>query len=249
MNENLIFINEQIVECETYLFITRDSNLQREACEHLELLYAQARALKIQAIAEADEPQANILLGFECVITAVRDEICMWLYLKNGEPEKAWDRLVGAQSAIAAAARSDRGFAHLSRKAAHLEAIEQTIFPPQVFVSSGFIVERQTCSICGEEYGECDHLAGLPYMGEFCGIVASGLTVDHSAVVKNPADKRCRITSFRVKNGVRNRMTWKVEPASQDAEQFDDENTMTTTAILCVASGPRPWPRPWIADA
>jgi hypothetical protein len=108
--------------------------------------------------------------------------------------------------------------------AQRLEDIETLIFPPQVFVSTGCIVKHQTCSICGSEYGECEHLAGRPYFGEFCAIVAGDLEVNHVAIVKNAADKGCRITHFSVAGGERNRMTWKVEPTRHESNEPNPEN-------------------------
>jgi hypothetical protein len=147
----------------------------------------------------------------------------MWLLLKEGEPDKAWESLVRAQMLAASAARAHAGFAHLERHAQHLEDIERLIFPPQVFVSTGSIVKRQTCSICGSEYGECEHLAGRPYFGEVCAIVAGDLEINHAAVVKNPADKGCRITHFSVAGGERNRMTWKIEPTRHESNERNPE--------------------------
>lgn len=107
---------------------------------------------------------------------------------------------------------SASGFAHLSEHNKKLEAIEELVFPPQVFISSGMIVGKQECSICGAEYGDCNHLVGKPYMGRFCYIIAKDLSLDHVSIVEHPADKRCRVQHFDVEGGTRNRMTWKIEP-------------------------------------
>jgi len=204
--------NEKIKEAEVFLSITRDSNLQREAIDSLQQLQIAVDAEKDIAIKHGDEDYANLLLGCECVTAALIAELKMWLFLKEENPDAAWDELVRAQMASWDAVRAHQGFAHLSNQFKKLEAIEKIVFPPQVFVSSGMIVKKQECSICGGEYGECDHLAGKPYMGRFCYIIARDLSVDHVAIVEQPADKRCRIEHFDVEGGMRNRMTWKIKP-------------------------------------
>lgn len=203
--------NEQVKEAEVFLSIARDSSLQQQAIEKLLALRTSIAAKKDNAISGGNEDYANLLLGCECVTTALIAELKMWLSLKQDKPDAAWDELVTAQMASVDAVRSHLEFAHLSEHNKRLEAIEKLVFPPQVFISSGMIVEKQECSICGEEYGVCDHLVCKPYMGRLCHIIARDLSLDHVAIVEHPADKRCRVQHFDVEGGSRNRMTWKIE--------------------------------------
>ena len=216
MNESLPpFVqsfNQTIRDAEVFISIVRASELQREACDRLETLLKAIAVEKSNAITASDEDYANLLLGCECVGSGILAEIQMWLELKNENPDRAWDRLIDAQSAYTSALRAHRGFQHLDDACHRLEVIEKLIFPPQVFVSSGFIVHVQECSICGQEYEDCVHLVGKPYMGKFCYIIVRDLEVDHVSIVDHPADKRCRVTSFGTDGGNRNRMTWRVQP-------------------------------------
>jgi hypothetical protein len=211
--------NSLVKDCEAFLSIARDSELQQETCGKLEDSLVDIKREKSAAISNANEDLANLLLGCECVANSLLHEIKMWLALKHEEPEKAWDLLVTAQMETIDAARSHEGFSHLEHHNKRLEAIEQLVFPPQVFISSGMIVHRQECSICGGDYDECEHLIGKPYMGEFCYIIARDLEVDHVAIVESAADKRCRVTHFDVEGGRRNRMTWKVEKVDNNPKQ------------------------------
>lgn len=204
--------NEQIKEAEVFLSIARDSDLQQQAVEKLIAVGSSIVEEKERAIKDGIQDYANLLLGCECVTSALIAELKMWLLLKEGKPDAAWDELVTAQMASVDAVRAHPGFSHLSEHNRRLEAIEALVFPPQVFISSGMIVGKQECSICGEEYGDCDHLVGKPYMGKFCYIIAKDLSLDHVAIVEHPADKRCRVQHFNVDGGSRNRMTWKIEP-------------------------------------
>lgn len=204
--------NDQIKEAEVFLSIARDSTLQRQAVEKLQVLATSVAAEKDGAIKNSNEDYANLLLGCECVAAALIAELRMWLLLKEGKPDAAWDELINAQMVSIDAIRAHPGFAHLSEHNRKLEAIEELVFPSQVFISSGMIAGKQECSICGEEYGDCDHLVGKPYMGKFCNIIARDLSLDHVAIVEHPADKRCRVLHFDVDGGTRNRMSWKIEP-------------------------------------
>ncbi len=235
-SEKIPHFNSIIEECEVFTSITRDSELQREACARLDGLLSELRTEKQDAITEKDEDFANLLLGFECVANCLRAEITMWLLLKSEKPDEAWDNLVTAQMAAAGAVRAHQGFAHLLYKNEQLEAIEKLVFPPQVFISAGLIVRRQECSICGEEYGECAHLAGKPYWGEFCCIIARDLEADHVAIVENPADKRCRVQGFGIDGGWRNRMTWKIAPQNPDKSETQAETQEPSGALIAKAT-------------
>lgn len=204
--------NAIVKESEVFLSIARDSTLQQEAVEKLLAFGVSVASEKAAAIDQGNEDYANLLLGCECVSSALVAELRMWLLLKEGKPDAAWDELITAQMASVDAVRAHPGFAHLSEHNKKLEAIEELVFPPQVFISSGMIVGKQECSICGAEYGDCNHLVGKPYMGRFCYIIAKDLSLDHVSIVEHPADKRCRVQHFDVEGGTRNRMTWKIEP-------------------------------------
>jgi hypothetical protein len=207
----LTSFNERIKEVEVFLSIVRASELQEAACKKLGELLKEIAAEKVMAIKDKNEDYANLLLGCECVAHALIAELRMWLLLKEEKPDAAWDQLVDAQMSSVSASQAHDGFLHLEQHYKKLLAIEHLVFPPQVFVSSGFIVRHQECSICGAEYGECQHLVGKPYMGKFCHIIARDIELDHVSIVEHPADKRCRVQQFDAEGGTRNRMTWRVE--------------------------------------
>ena len=214
--------NSVIEDAEVFRGIARCSELQRNAVDSLIALLAEVGDLKNKAVARGDEDTANLLLGYESATTSLISEIKMWILLKQERPDEAWDELVSAQMSSLDAARSHKGFEHAVHHYQRLVVVEQVVFPPQVFVSAGMIVRSQECSICGNEYEDCEHVIGRPYMGAMCHIIARELDVDHVAIVKNPSDKRCRIREFEVEGGVRNKMTWRVE--RRDSEGRVDES-------------------------
>jgi hypothetical protein len=226
--------NTIVDECATVRYITRDSGLQKEACTKLQDPLVQIKAEKEFAKASGDEDYANLLLGCECVADALISEISMWVLLKQGRPDEAWDALVAAQSNLTSAMKAHEGFARLDDNIRRLDAIERLVFPPQLFLSSGMIVKSQICSICGEEYEDCEHVNGRPYMGKFCIVSLIPSAVDHVAIVDKPANKRCRILKFSTEGGYRNRMTWVVEP--RDNTGKEPSKSLTVEGILAIST-------------
>ena len=208
--------NEVIRDAEIFASMARAKELQTEACQKLTGLLDDVSDEKKSAIQAENADYANLLLGCECVAGGILAEITMLIQLKNDDSENAWDSLIDAQSSYASAIRAHRGFQHLTDACNRLDVLEQLFFPPQVFVSSGFIVNTQECSICGSDNDECEHLVLKPYMGRFCVIIARDVMVDHVSIVDHPADKRCRVRQFGVEGGYRNKMTWRVEPAQPE---------------------------------
>lgn len=234
INEKLINdLNSFIEEQQIFNYITRDTELQKEACIKLSAFSERLAALKSTVLLEGDENAANLILGFECVTQFLRSQITMWILLKAEQPDEAWSHLINAQRAAGDAVRAHPGFTHLKHHVERLHAIEELVFPPQVFTSMGIIVRRRTCSICGEEYGECTHLVGKPYQGEICHTFITEIErIDHLAIVDNPANKNCRLVEFDVPEGTKNRMTWKVEPSSQKNGAQQSDAGIKAKAIL-----------------
>lgn len=204
-------INKAIRECESLLFITRCSDLQRRALDSIRRESEAVTKAKAAAIKEEDEEYANALLGLQCVIAALTLELRMYLALKDEDPDEAWDHLVGAQNALAAATRAHEGFQHCRIRWKRLQTIEEIVFPSQVYTSVGTVVHKLECSICREDYEQCEHLSGLPYMGEMCSTIVTSAELDHVSLVEEPADKRCRITTVGLEGIQRNWMTLREE--------------------------------------
>ena len=210
-------LNKRVEETQPLLYITRDVKLQQGAIESLTQFAVEVAEEKAIAIKSNQEEYANILLGCECIIGALQAELSMWVLLKQEEPDKAWDQLIAAQAACMAAARAHDGFGGASRQLwRRLDRFEYLIFPPQTFMSSGLILEELHCSICEEDYEDCSHIRGQPYMGRFCRIVITKAKIAHVSLVDSPKDKRCRVLLVGVEGGMRNQMTWLIGEADSD---------------------------------
>ena len=102
---------------------------------------------------------------------------------------------------------------HLDSYLEHLDALEHHMFPAQMFFSPGMIIREARCSICGQEYGECDHLAGKPYMGELCTREIVHVDLEEVSLVTNPANKHARGIIISDKDGIhRDFLTWRLAP-------------------------------------
>ena len=75
-------LNEHIQEVEVYNFMTRDSDLQRDACDKIDALIARLTGLKRNAITIRDENMANTFLGSKCVARYLKASITMWISAK-----------------------------------------------------------------------------------------------------------------------------------------------------------------------
>ena len=85
------------------------------------------------------------------------------------------------------------------------------MFPNHGFASIGAIVKKSECSICGQEYGECDHLKGKPYMGRICYEYVTECELEEISLVPNPGIKHCRIISITDEEGItRDTLTWQI---------------------------------------
>lgn len=196
-------------DAEALCFITRAVELQREVLGRVDGELAALGQDKAAAQASGDDNAANYFLALECLFAALAHELRMWVFLKEDEPERAWDELVFAQNALAAAPRAHEVGDIALVRVPWLADVERVVFPPQVFVSAGFTSVAR-CSICGDVYGKCDHLVGRAYSGRFCSLVHGQVGATEVSFVETPADKRCRVREFSDDGGFRNRMTWRL---------------------------------------
>ncbi|MCI0485917.1 MAG: hypothetical protein L0229_04875 [Blastocatellia bacterium] len=214
MNENVqVFVeqfNESTIDCQKFCFMARGKEFQEEAVQKLVALKQQASDLKAELIASCDEQSANLLLSLEEAIEALCYELRMWIALKEDDPNSAWDCLISAQSAMLTAIQSHSAVSHLEGYVQRLHFLEKILFPPQTFLSPGIVIEESKCSICGEEYGECDHLKGKPYMGRICAKEITKAKIRECSLVEEPANRHARILRFTDGGITRDVMTWRI---------------------------------------
>ncbi len=213
-----IEFSEAANDLQKFCFITRAKELQVEACDKLEELKEKAGKLKQEAISREDEDSANAMLSIEEMIIALMSELRMWIALKDDDADSAWNHLVSAQYAARTAMQAHSVSKHLEGYVNHLDILEHVLFPPQGFFSPSLIVEHSKCSICGQEYGECEHIVGRAYMGKICTLIIEEVKeLKEISLVTEPANKRARVISITDDDGIlRNVMTWRAVPDNAD---------------------------------
>jgi hypothetical protein len=201
-----------VEDLDPLLFVARDGGLQRAMVPRIRELMERMDRERTVAAAGEEERVANILLGLRSLAFAAVNELECYILLKADDPNKAWDRLIDAQMGIESAMRADPSFAYLEAKGHRMREMEFYLFPPQSFMSVGLLVARQECSICRDDYDKCDHIKGRPYRGQFCSVILKEVTPDHVALVDDPANRHCRVVTYSVPGGRRDKMTWVVTP-------------------------------------
>ncbi len=208
-------------------FITRGKELQIAARDAFALMKAKAGQLKKQAVANEYEDAANALLSFEEVAEAFINELNMWIALKEEKYAEAWDFLVETQMAAASVMQAHHIADHLEGYITRLSAVEEIIFPNHGFLSIGGIVRKAECSICGQEYGTCDHLVGKPYMGELCCRNIIEYELEEASLVTHPANKHCRVLRFTENGQMVDAFTLQAvpgEPSTEDSGPSEEDN-------------------------
>lgn len=198
-------------ESTMFCFAARGKEFQIEACQKLDALKQKANALKEQMISLQDGDSANSMLSFEKLIEALINELKMWISLKEDNPNAAWDFLARAQSAARIAMQAHDVANDSTSYIEHLHDLERILFPSQIFLSAGMIVDGSTCSICGKEYGECEHIKGKAYMGKICGRrITTIKEFREVSIVEIPSNKHCRLSAVADKDEIeRDCLTWR----------------------------------------
>lgn len=207
-----IFNNEltnKLSECMRFCFLSRGKEFQLRKLEELEKIKKESLNLKNEAIAIEDEDSANAMLSSEQIINSIMNELKMWIAFKDDNPNAAWDHLISAEMSAINAIRAHPIAAHWEKNAARLNDLERLLFPPMMFFSPGMIIKYSECSICGKEYGECNHVRGRAYMGRFCSRILKDFEVKEVSLVSEPASKHHRITAIIDKDVTRDFLTWK----------------------------------------
>ncbi len=205
--------NSTIDEALKFNYLVRDSELQLEQREKLLLLKDEIKGYKYQAIERKDEFSANTFFHFQCVLNSLASILKMWVELKGQKYKEAWDLLIDAQEYLLVALRIEGNHYGIEDLQTLYENIEKIIYPGwPLYNSVGYLEKGGECSICGKQYGDCEHLEGIIYMGRLCRrINAEPITMDHIAMVESPSDKRCIIQWITTEDGrKRDYITWKL---------------------------------------
>lgn len=209
---------------EQHKVFVRGREFQEASILTLQALLTECVDKKSEAIKNSQEDVANTFLSFGCVVKAAIEEFSFYVALKDDRVDEAWDHLINAESLAADAIKAHMSANHLLEYIDYLRTLE-LLFPKPTFLSTGFIVERSECSVCGIEYGECDHVQGRPYMGTLCARIITKGTAREVSRVADPADKHCRVERFADGKTWRNAFTHRIIPA-ENATVSPDERVV-----------------------
>ncbi|MGA2163194.1 MAG: hypothetical protein ABSH36_01850 [Solirubrobacteraceae bacterium] len=197
----------------------RSLALQRDAADAYDGLVQEAARLKAKVVERGDEDSAARLLCGECVAGALMSTLRLWIAFKEGDMSTAWNRTVDAQVAWTGALRAHPIGAQFRRLAVVPFQVEHVLFPHIAFMSTGMIVRKSECTICGETPGECDHIRGHVYGGKFAGILVTEAEPREVSIVDVPADKRCRVEQITSDDVTRDALTWEVLKTANGADE------------------------------
>jgi hypothetical protein len=176
-------------------FLNFTSNIENQeiAMKNLISLKKQAETKKNKAIKKSNNDLANGFASFELVVDSMYSEYKMWLSLKKGDYDNAWNFLIDAQDSAIFAMQAHQVNGHLGKYSQRLLLIEKLIFPMQLFFSDRTIISKSSCTICNNDIQECEHIKGRFYMGEQCFEKVERIeSIEGIDIVKEPANKRCR---------------------------------------------------------
>jgi len=215
--------NDFIDSANSLNLLVRSTRLQKEKISDIDEYIKCIKNFKRQAASKGDEQFANLLFHFQCMLRCVQSSIEMWLHLKDEEYQRAWCCLVDAQEYKDVALKIE-DHDGIRRIEDFLGKVRDAIFPPWThYNSAAFSSTIGQCSICGEPFGDCDHIEGLIYSGRLCRRVSiQFLEGHHSAIVSNPRDRRCIITEISKDDG--NMIDIFTLERTGDVDVHDEEN-------------------------
>lgn len=167
---------------------TRDIGLQENAIQTIEDYVDRIDLLLKNS--KLPDSELNLLLFLKFTIEALKSELHMIICLKENKMDAAWGALIQAQSQISiAAGNHPLNSEDLNGFMNRLDSYEKLLFPKMVFASVGGIIKKTRCSICEQEYEDCDHMKGKFYSGKLCVREIHEMELEEVSFVENPASK------------------------------------------------------------
>lgn len=198
-NPNLLIeeFNKMSAISQKKAFITVGTEIQKEEIEILENYRKELNNLKKDFVVRNLENEANLVYCIESSLLAIQYELQMLVNIKEDKMNEAWGNLVNAQVIYGTVIRNFPF--KLETEKGYLERLsdyEKLLFPKLHFQSVGGIIKKSHCSICNQKPSKCIHIKGKLYNGELCCRVITEIELEEISLVKNPANKHCRVISI-----------------------------------------------------
>lgn len=144
---------------------------------------------------------SNYLWALKSIILIKKKYIESFLLIKNKEYIKAWGLLAALELDIQFLEQNKEELIEETQKRSlifYKNAVKnwQILFPYKLFFSIGFLVSKNSCSICGKQItprNKCEHKKGKLYNGELCMHIGEMSELREVSLVTNPMDKNCFI--------------------------------------------------------
>lgn len=181
-------------------YFTRDLIIQKDMLAEIYEYSNELSKLKKSNPNFLDD-ELNLIAFFELLISSLISELEMIIHLKNDEMDFAWTSLIKAQTDAAFASSNhpinpNQLHGYINK----LNMYEKSLFPEMMFSSVGGIIKKARCSICQDDYDECDHMKGKIYKGELCIKEIHEMELEEVSIVENPASKMNRVLQTIFKN-------------------------------------------------
>jgi hypothetical protein len=195
-----MLIEGLIARAESTSYITRDEGLLLNTVSALQQAISTSEHVKLHAIEAANESLANEILSWTVLLSGHTLGLKMWIALRRGQPNEAWEHCVEAETAFRMAARVHEWGLRwgAAESAERMVNIQETVFPLQQFVSVGALAKESRCSICKEISGECQHVPGSAYMGQLAIRVVVEAELREVSLVDRPALKSARVRQVAI---------------------------------------------------
>lgn len=198
-NPNLLIeeFNKMSAISQKKAFITVGIEIQKEEIEILENYRKELNNLKKDFVVRNLENEANLVYCIESSLLAIQYELQMLVNIKEDKMNEAWGNLVNAQVIYGTVIRNFPF--KLETEKGYLERLsdyEKLLFPKLHFQSVGGIIKNSHCSICNQKPSKCIHIKGKLYNGELCCRIITEIELEEISLVKNPANKHCRVISI-----------------------------------------------------
>lgn len=162
--------------------------------ETSKLLKMALQELKAAAVEERDHNTSKHAWCLEEVLDIQDHYAAAFVYMKEGKFREAWRALVNVETGLGRLSKH-HSFDDYHMHFVRVHSIQfQRLLPFKLFFSIGSIVKERRCGLCDAVITPrrgCHHRKGEIYDGEMCFHVITQASVDHVAIVDEPADKNC----------------------------------------------------------
>jgi hypothetical protein len=144
---------------------------------------------------EKSKTLIRAILAVACRDISDCDERIRQINIPASEVEALWNRIVDCLERLMYVQQRLDGaeVEQLIQRVHSLRDEFDARFGTGLYANPEIIVRRELCSICNDDFRQCDHIAGRVYDGVLCRRLAEDATIRNVTFVKQPVCLRCRV--------------------------------------------------------